>query len=41
VGQLLDEIMHGNELPNPEPIERSPEYVPYDRPARDDDWMIF
>jgi hypothetical protein len=41
VGQLLDTIMHGQASPEPQPAERSPEYVPYDRPARDNDWMTW
>jgi hypothetical protein len=41
VGQLLDTIMHGNELPKPELAQQPPEYVPYEQPARDNNWMIF
>jgi hypothetical protein len=40
VGQLLDTIMRGNELPKPQPAQRPPDYVPYALGRADNDWMV-
>ena len=41
VGQLLDTIMHGDKLPEPDPAEKTSGYVVYTGRPAENDWMTY
>lgn len=41
VGQLLDTIMHGQPLPEPEKAGKANDYVAHEQPAQDNDWVAY